>query len=44
MRKLQKAVNRKDKEMASPKQEFESSKKDLETLVSKVKLELALDL
>jgi hypothetical protein len=40
MRQLQKAVNRKDKDVAGPKLEFETSKKDLEALVVKAKTAL----
>jgi hypothetical protein len=38
MRQLQKAVNRKEKDVGEPKLEFETSKKDLETLVAKAKI------
>ena len=40
MRQLQKAVNRKEKDMSVPKSEFETSKKELEALVARVKSEL----
>ncbi len=41
MRTLQKAVNRKEKDVSDPKFEFENSKKELETLVAKVKASLS---
>jgi hypothetical protein len=37
MRQLQKAVNRKDKDVGEPKLEFETSKKDLEAMVERAK-------
>ena len=40
MRRLQKAVNRKEKDVSEQKTEFESSKRDLETLLAKVKISL----
>lgn len=40
MRRLQKAVNRKEKDVSEQKTEFENSKRDLETLLAKVKISL----
>ena len=40
MRQLQKAVNRKEKDVSVPKKEFETSKKELEHMVQQVKTKM----
>ena len=44
MRQLQKAVNRKEKDVSLPKKEFETSKRDLEETVNQVKNKFFKDL